>query len=168
MTQIDTGAVAPPGPASRRSRPSRTAPGAARLLTHLTVLEAERELHAKARFDTGGDIGDRAWRVEGESQLMQLDSQIRRLRRSLDDLDGPTEAIRRDRVGLGVTVALRFLGDSAVENYVVGDLDTQGDDWPVLTPDSPLGRVLIGAHVGDTVEYASPLGVTQVLVVAIG
>lgn len=166
MTQIDTGAAAP-RPSTRRSRSARVAPGAVRLRTHLTVLEAEREMHAKARFDTGGDIGDRAWRVEGETQLHQLDEQIRRLRNSLDSLDQPAAATPRDVVGLGATVQLRFLADSSVETYVVGSLDSQDEEFAVLTPESPLGRVLLGARVGDTVSYSAPRGNAQVLVVAI-
>lgn len=132
------------------------------------MLEAERELHARARFDTGGDIGDRAWRAEGETQLLQLDDQIRRLRRSLADAADSTTAVRRDQVGIGVTVTLRFLADSAVEIYVVGGLERQDDGFAVLTPDSPLGRALLGARLDDTVTFAAPRGEEQATVMAIG
>jgi transcription elongation factor GreA len=170
MTQLDTNRALPRTATGRRS--ARGGPGLARLRTHLTVLEAERERHAKARFDTGGDIGDRAWRVEGETHLLALDSSIRRLRQSLDEVTDQATDVSRDRVGIGATVTLRFLADasadSTVERFVVGGLDTQDEDCPVLTPDSPLGRVLIGAGVGDTVAYASPRGKEQVVVLQIG
>lgn len=166
MTQLDSG-TSNPRPVARRSRRATRSPGSSRLRTHLSVLEAERELHAKARFDTGGDVGDRAWRVEGETQLLQLDEQIRRLRQSLDEVEGQKAPIQRDRVAIGVTVSLRFLADASVERFVVGGLVAQEDDCAVLTPESPLGRVLLGAAVGDTVAYASPRGPEQVVVLEI-
>lgn len=167
MTTLDSATVTP-RPAARRTRRARPAPASVRLRSHLTVLEAERDERAKARFDTGGDIGDRAWRMEGETQLLQLDAQIRRLRHSLDDAAGRVAVRSGDRVIIGSTVELRFLTDQSVERYVVGALDEQGDDCPVLTPDSPLGRVLLGARVGDTVEYACPRGTARVVVESIG
>lgn len=167
MTAVDDTTVTP-RPAARRSRRTRPAPTSVRLRTHLTVLEAERDERAKARFDTGGDIGDRAWRMEGETALLQLDAQIRRLRRSLDDAAERVTVRAGDRVAVGATVELRFLADSSLERYVVGALDAQEEDVPVLTPDSPLGRVLLGARVGDTVEYAAPRGSARVVVEAIG
>lgn len=166
MTAIDTGSTTPRS-AARRHRAPRPASAAGRLRSRLSALEAERELHAKARFDTGGDAGDRAWRVEGETQLLQLDEQIRRLRSLLEGLSAPAAAVPRDRVAAGVTVDLRFLPDSSIERYAVGG--ASGDeDFPGLTLQSPLGRVLLGARAGDTVEYASPRGTARVLVVAIG
>ncbi|MBN9113627.1 MAG: GreA/GreB family elongation factor [Pseudonocardia sp.] len=32
------------------------------------------------------------------------------------------------------------------------------DDFPTVTPESPLGRVLLGAGIGDEIEWAAPEG----------
>ena len=106
--------------------------------------------------------------MEGETQLLQLESQIRRLRRSLDEAADQVTVRPGDTVAIGATVQLHFLADASVDSYIVGGLESQDEDRAVLTPDSPLGRVLLGARVGDTVEYASPRGTEQVVVMAIG
>ena len=50
------------------------------------------------------------------------------------------------------------LGDDEPERFLIGSIEEKGADVEVLTPRSPLGRFLIGARVGDWVEFESPTG----------
>jgi transcription elongation factor GreA len=58
----------------------------------------------------------------------------------------------------GHTVALRCEGDDDAERYLIGSSEEKGGKLEVLTPGSPLGRALLGATVGDWVEFESPTG----------
>jgi transcription elongation factor GreA len=97
-----------------------------------------------------------------EGRILDLKSILSRAR-VLSDAEVPT-----DRVGLGTTVTVR-------------DLD-YGDDWTMslvsafeADPDndrisdlSPVGRALMGHHVGDQVTVKTPGGVTNYEIVRIG
>lgn len=63
-----------------------------------------------------------------------------------------------DSVGTGATVSIVFDGDDEVERYLVGSIEEQRDDVIVVSPGSPMGSALLGAAVGDTVEYEAPTG----------
>ena len=54
------------------------------------------------------------------------------------------------------------------ERYLVGSIEEQADDVTVVSPGSPMGAALLGAAVGDEVEYEAPTGaVLKVKVLAI-
>jgi transcription elongation factor GreA len=59
-------------------------------------------------------------------------------------------------VSLGDVVTVD-LGDGP-ETYLLGSVDEAADDIDVITPSSPLGRVLQGAPVGATLSYAARAG----------
>ena len=63
-------------------------------------------------------------------------------------------------VGLGNIVAIRYDGDDDVETYLLGHLEERSHDVEVLTPNSPLGQVLLGRRVGDIVDFVAPNGTT--------
>jgi transcription elongation GreA/GreB family factor len=57
-------------------------------------------------------------------------------------------------------------GDDEVERLLVGSVEERGE-LEVLTPGSPLGVALMGAKVGDIVDFEAPGGVLKVEIVAI-
>ena len=43
--------------------------------------------------------------------------------------------------------------------YVLGSRDiVAGTDYDIMTPDSPIGKAIEGAKVGDVVSYTAPNG----------
>ena len=68
----------------------------------------------------------------------------------------------------GAVVQLRYKGDTEVEKYLVGSIEERREGATVVSPGSPLGKALLGAHRGDIVRYAAPGGELEVEVVAIG
>ena len=72
-----------------------------------------------------------------------------------------------DAVGAGSIVSIRYEGDDDVERYLVGSIEERVDDLDVISPSSPLGSALIGAAVGDTVNYEAPGGTLAVEITAI-
>lgn len=68
--------------------------------------------------------------------------------------------------GPGTVVSLDF-GDGDLEHMFIGNIEmTAATELDVLTADSPLGRAVIGASVGDEVSYESPSGQTLTVTVA--
>jgi transcription elongation factor GreA len=77
------------------------------------------------------------------------------------------EAGDSDVVMAGSIVGVSFAGDDDVDRYLVGSIEERSDDVEVLTPGSPLGESLMGASVGDEVEFEAPAGVLKVKIVSI-
>ena len=103
-----------------------------------------------------GDEADRATNVDGHIRLAMLEQRIVALENQL--AEGPATHRRADdgtvTVGDLVTVDL---GDGP-ETYLLGSVDAAADGVDVITPSSPLGKVLQGAPVGATLSYAARPG----------
>jgi transcription elongation factor GreA len=60
-------------------------------------------------------------------------------------------------------------GDADVERYLLGSIEERVEGVEVMSPGSALGTALVGAKVGDTVEYETPTGAKlKVEIVTIG
>ena len=60
-------------------------------------------------------------------------------------------------VGNGSVVTIELNGNEMT--YVLGSRDiVAGTDYEIMTPDSPIGKAIEGAKVGDTVSYTAPNG----------
>ena len=70
-------------------------------------------------------------------------------------------------VSAGSIVSIRYEGDDDVERYLVGSIEERVDDLDVISPTSPLGSALMGAKVGETVNYEAPGGTLAVEITAI-
>jgi len=74
-----------------------------------------------------------------------------------------------DAVQAGVIVGIRYEGDTDVERYLLGSIEERVEGVEVMSPGSALGTALVGAKVGDTVEYETPTGAKlKVEIVTIG
>ncbi|MFF2519091.1 GreA/GreB family elongation factor [Streptomyces sp. NPDC058086] len=133
----------------------------------LADLHAERNAVAATLGDTdsAGDTADQADELQRATQLDRVDARITEI---TVRLDGAAEAgpPRTDVVGLGSTVTVLFAA-GAEETVQIGDV-AEPLDQTLVTTDSPLGRALLGHHVGDTVGYEAPDGRTTVTVLSLG
>ena len=58
-----------------------------------------------------------------------------------------------------MVLKLRYDGDDDTETVLLGSREEGSHgDLEVISPNSPLGAALLGAHVGDTREYQLPDG----------
>ena len=62
-------------------------------------------------------------------------------------------APKEGEVGDGSVVTLELNGRELV--YVLG---TRATDYDIISPESPIGAAINGAHAGDTVSYTAPNG----------
>lgn len=148
---------------------ARLTPAArARLEGELERLRAERgQLVASLSFDeTRGDSADQAAAVERGAELERVDNRIGELTDLLSS-SGEAAPPSGDEVEVGTLVTLEF-GDGDTETVQVGMKALQDqDDISVLTPDSPLGRAILGRRAGDTVTYTTPRGENEAKVVTV-
>jgi transcription elongation factor GreA len=123
------------------------------LSNRLAALYVERQRVLAEIAPAGfGDDADRATNVDGHVRLAMLEQRIVALENELAE---PKPAKRRgpaDVVAIGDVVTVD-LGDGP-ETYLFSTVEQAGEELDVITPSSPLGRVLDGAHVGDDLTYA--------------
>ncbi len=138
------------------------------LNARLAALIAQRDQALAEIAPVGiGDDADRATNVDGHVRLAMIEGRIAAVEADLSER--PVAPVRRadGAVALGDVVTVD-LGDGP-EQYLLGTVDEAADGVDVITPSSPLGKVLLGAVVGSTLSYAARPGRTlQAKVVSVG
>jgi transcription elongation factor GreA len=112
-------------------------------------IEAAREL---------GDLSENGDYHAAKEEQGKMEGRIMHLARILEDAVIVESEAGGDTVGTGAIVSIVFDGDDEVEKYLVGSIEEQRADVTVVSPGSPMGGALLGASVGDTVEYEAPTG----------
>ena len=105
-----------------------------------------------------GDDADRATNVDGHIRLAMLEQRIVELENELATRPAAQKRRRKGdgAVAVGDLVTVD-LGDGP-ETYLLGSVNEAGPGVDVITPSSPLGRVLQGATAGTTLSYAARPG----------
>jgi transcription elongation factor GreA len=123
----------------------------------LSALEEERRHVESESMSVGpcGDAADRSAHVEAVIRLEELQLRIAEIELRLQTLEDYDLRSRRrgDTLQIGHTVTVRFDADDECETFVVGMAEQFEPGTPVITPGSPLGEALRGAHPGDHITY---------------
>jgi len=136
----------------------------AQLETELAELEGPRRAAAVEAIKTARGFGDLSENFEyhaAKNDQGLLEMRIRVLRDRLSRAVLVDEQPAADgRVGVGSTVELEDEQGARMEL----EISSVGG----VSPDSPAGRALIGAKVGDEVEIAAPSGAWRARVISVG
>lgn len=112
----------------------------------------ERIAAARAEGDLSENGGYQAAREEqgkNEGRINELTVKLR----NAQILKAPKAGV----VGNGSVVTLDMAGRSMT--YVLGSRDIAvATDYDVISPESPIGAAIMGAHEGDQVSYQAPNG----------
>ena len=112
----------------------------------------ERIAAARAEGDLSENGGSQAAREEqgkNEGRINELTVKLRNAK----ILEAPEAGL----VGNGSIVTIDMAGREMV--YVLGSRDIAvATDYDVISPESPIGAAIMGAHAGDTVSYQAPNG----------
>jgi transcription elongation factor GreA len=120
-------------------------------------IEAAREL---------GDLKENGDYHAAKEEQGKTEARIGQLAALIEDAV-IVDASDSDVVMAGSIVGVSYEGDDDVERYLVGSIEERADEVEVLTPGSPLGESLMGAAVGDEVEFEAPAGSLKVKIVSI-
>lgn len=140
-----------------------------RIVEELAYREGQKReeiVNAIATARSHGDLSENAEYHASREQQGQNEAKIRELRHKKENAE-IIEVSDDDVVAPGKLVTLRYEGDEDAETYLLGDREERGGDYDVLTPDSPLGRVLLGRMAGETVTAEVPAGELQLEVIAV-
>ena len=114
-----------------------------------------------------GDLSENGDYHAAKEEQGKMEGRIAHLAQMIENAEIVADTSGGDAVSAGSIVGIRYAGDDDVERYLVGSIEERHDDLDVVSPTSPLGSALIGAKVGDTVNYEAPGGTLAVEVVEI-
>ena len=127
------------------------------LLAELAELEGPKRTAVVLAIKTAREHGDLSENFEyhaAKNEQGLLEARIRRLRSRLDNAEVVDEsAIAPGEIGVGSLVEVEDDDGERME-VVISSVTGPGS----ISPDSPLGRALLGRGVGETVEVEAPRG----------
>ena len=144
-----------------------------RLVAELEDLTTRGRVEIAQAIETAralGDLSENGDYHAAKDAQGKMESRVRQLQRMLKEVEIVDEAGADDgSISLGSTVTLRYEGDDEddTQRFFVGSIEERQGDLPVISPSSPLGRVLIGRGSGDHVEYRAPGGMLKVHITAV-
>ncbi len=116
---------------------------------------AERLRHA---MEEGGDLSENAEYEDAKNEQAFVEGEIVRLERILSSAQIIEETNSKDAVVVGSVVTVVEKGTKVQEVYhLVGSAEANPREGKIST-ESPLGKALMGAKVGDKVDVNAPDG----------
>lgn len=114
-----------------------------------------------------GDLSENGDYHAAKEEQGKMEGRIRHLTALLERSE-IVEGGTSDKVTAGSIVTICYEGEDDEERCLIGSIEEQGHDADmVVSPGSPLGGALMGATVGDIVEFEAPNGILKVEVVDI-
>src|SRR3954470_3710528 len=147
-----------------------TAEAHAALEAELQRLETEARQEIAARIKTArewGDLKENAEYHDAKNDQAHLETKILRIREQLQAADVREVETQTDMVGFGSTVEVEDAGGRRTTYTLVSAPEADPAAGRV-SMDSPVGRALAGARVGDERSLETPRGGRPVRVVTIG
>lgn len=123
----------------------------------LKIARAFGDLSENAEYDAAKNE-----QAKNEYDIVQLENELRNAK-VIDE-----NAIDTSVVGVGAVVSLENADNQTKFTFhIVGSAETDPAAGRISN-ESPVGRALLGHHVGDTVEVRTPGGVMRLTVLSIG
>ena len=132
-----------------------------RLQAELERLTTEGRVDVARRIEAArmlGDLSENGDYHAAKDDQGKMEARIRQIQAMLKNATIVESGGGGGAVAAGCVVTIKYDGDDDTERYLIGSIEERRDDVEVVSPGSPLGSALIGAKVGDTVEYETPTG----------
>jgi transcription elongation factor GreA len=144
--------------------------GLAALEAELNELETEGRREIAERIKTARDFGDLSENAEyhdAKNAQAHLETKILRLRQLRDNAVVVEPGGASGEVALGAVVKVRDLDTGREAEHTIVSAAESDPASGRLSIDSPLGRALTGARVGDEVTFDAPRGKRRLEIVAV-
>jgi transcription elongation factor GreA len=137
-----------------------TQEAADRLAAELTELEGPLRAEIIKKIETAraeGDLKENGGYHAAREEQGKIEGRIRQLKHMLEHAHiGTPPASESGVVGLGMLVTVDIAGDEI--KFLLGSREISSGDVDVYSEKSPLGAAVLGAKVGETVNYTAPNG----------
>jgi transcription elongation factor GreA len=130
-------------------------------LEHLEGQGRETVIDEIASARAHGDLSENAEYHAAREQQGFQEARVRQIKQMLESAE-IIEADNDATVKPGKIVTIRWEGDDEAETYLLGLREEKGGDHDVLTPESPIGRSLVGKNAGDKVVASVPAGEREI------
>lgn len=139
-------------------------------LEYLKTVKRKEVAEAIAKARAYGDLSENSEYDEAKNEQGEVETRIANLEATLelavilDDSD-----VKTDKISVGNLVIIRdFEHDKEYEYRVVGSTESDPFATPQrISDDSPIGKALIGARTGDTVNVETPKGIRKYIIESI-
>ena len=134
-----------------------------RLQAELAELSGPRRDEVVARIAAAreeGDLKENGGYHAARDEQGKLEARIRQLNQLLRDARVGEAPAADGAAGPGMVVTVAYDGDDDdTETFLIGSREEAGiADVTVYSPQSPLGRALLGRKVGESTSYETPNG----------
>ena len=105
-----------------------------------------------------GDLSENAEYDAARSNQAECEGRIAELEKMIDNAEVISDEVKKDKVQVGVTVTIEYVGDDEEETYsIVGskEVDLANNK---ISNESPIAQAIMGAKVGETKTVNSPGG----------
>jgi len=137
-----------------------TQEAADRLAAELAQLEGPLRAEIIKKIETAraeGDLKENGGYHAAREEQGKIEGRIRQLRHMLEHAHiGTPPAGESGVVGLGMLVTVDIAGDEL--KFLLGSREIASGDVEVYSEKSPLGAAVLGAKIGQTVNYTAPNG----------
>ena len=129
-------------------------------LEYLTTVERQEIIKKIGEAKEQGDLSENAEYEAAREEQGKIEGEISKLEAELKNCQIIDEEKSDDKVVFGSVVTLKDLEyDEELEYKLVGPLEASILDNKISI-ESPIGKLILGRHIGDTVSAASPAGGT--------
>lgn len=137
-------------------------------LEHLeTVARAEMAERIKTAREWG-DLKENSEYHDAKNDQAHLETKILRIREQLINAEVREVETQTDVVGFGSRVEVEDTGRAKTTAYTLVSAPEADPADGKVSVESPMGRALMGARVGDAVKLETPRGVRELKVLSIG
>lgn len=148
-----------------------TAEGLAALQAELQQLETVARREIAERIKTArewGDLKENAEYHDAKNDQAHLETKILRIREQLLAAEVREVETQTEVVGFGSTVEVEDTGSGRTQSYTLVSAPEAAPGEGKLSIDSPVGKALMGARVGDERSLETPRGARTLKIVSIG
>ena len=139
-----------------------TQEAADRLAAELAELEGPLRAEIIKKIETAraeGDLKENGGYHAAREEQGKIEGRIRQLKHMLEHAHiGTPPASESGVVGQGMLITVDISGDEL--KFLLGSREIASGDFDVYSEKSPLGSAVLGAKVGETVNYVAPNGKT--------
>lgn len=130
--------------------------------------QGRTDIAEKIRVARGyGDLSENSEYDEAKNEQAKIEARIVELEKMLENAVIIEEDVDTDSVTVGVTVTVFDIDFEEEMTYkVVGPAEADPMNG-LISDDSPVGKALLGARVGDTVTAEAPVGELKFRIVSI-